>query len=220
MAEKIWYQIAPTDETSAIAKLADLKELGISGILAPAEVSPDLKTAAEKVGLELKITSSELSSATAAINQHVIEDEISVDEMVTELNHANFDAEGLLILTPSADHQLAYQALAMAFLLPGQPVINAGLEGEKDSQDWQKVQALIDFRNANETLFQESGKRISVTENGLVKIVRSGNKKVTGYFNTSKDALGFNSVATIIQNYLVGQLLPKGVVIKQEAVTE
>lgn len=130
----------------------------------------------------------------------------------------NFTADKLttpLVKAGDVDGQTLFQALAMIFVLPGEVVIPAGVEEKVDSQSWRHLADLIKLRKANLDAIEDGSLNISVTEGDLIKIKRQKDKSLIAYFNTTSDALGFNSVADWIQNYLVGQLLPKGVVIKE-----
>lgn len=130
------------------------------------------------------------------------------------------------------DENLAFQALAFMFLQTGSPCIYYGTEmamtGENDpdcrkpmdwskkgGQMWKKVSRLIKFRHDHEDALSSGITHLSVTPKGLIKVERIGkDETVVGYFNTSDNALGFNSVADLYQNYLVGQLLPEGFIIR------
>ncbi len=216
MDTKIWYQAKPTDFKKA-ERLSEIKDLGIEGLYIDWNVSPHEQDIAKKIGFELVYSDPALNcDITKVIKKHIIDHEISAQELVNTLNQKKDELKGNLTSVKGQDLQAVYQELALIVLIASNPVIPNSILADDHSQDWDKVASLLELKLKNKGLFANHNLKITVTESGLIEVILSANKTITGYFNTSLDALGFNSPADVIQNYLVGQLLPKGVVIKVE----
>ena len=209
MVEKIWYQGSIDDGLT----LNDVKELGVDGIYLTHNLKnqDEAGKQARKLGLEVRDQdelpfNQELTQVVLTELTNPAIPDVGFPEKIQKLLNTD-EVNGLL--NPSEEDQLLQmQALALMALLSGQLVIPANLINEKDSQNWRQIQKLITLRKAQNNL----PSRINITENNLIELQKD---KLTGYFNTSSAALGFNSVSSLIQNYLVGQLLPKGVVIRE-----
>ncbi|MBD5432425.1 MAG: hypothetical protein HDR42_02910 [Lactobacillus sp.] len=210
--EKVLYQVTNKKALS----LKDLKELGIDGLYVNNTVSKDLarlKKEAKSNNLEV-ISAKEFpfnqELATTILNEltHSSAKKFTfVSKVENELDNQKING---LENNTFADQLILFQALALMSLLPGQLLIPAGLEGKRDSPSWDKLKGLLSLRKK----YEFNGKsKINITENNLLEVKHG---KLIGYFNISSNALGFNSTSKWIQNYLVGQLLPKGVVIKEE----
>ncbi|WP_297816128.1 hypothetical protein [uncultured Lactobacillus sp.] len=216
METKIWYQVKPADFDTE-QRLSEIKDLGVEGLYVDWEISQNQQAKAKKMGFELVYTDPALNcNITKAIKKHMIDHQMSAQELVTLLNQEKDGLKNNLTSILGQDLQSLYQELALIILVAQNPVIPNELLADDHSQDWDKVAALLELKAKNKDLFADRNLKITVTENGLIEVILSGNKTITAYFNTSLDALGFNSQADVIQNYLVGQLLPKGIVIKVE----
>lgn len=210
--EKIWYEV--NDEKRA--SLNDLKELGIDGLYLKNDFNGDvdqLKDKAKRLGLEVTFAQDNpFNNKLADLILDELRNESQIRIEFTSIMEREMNNNKLIGLTQNIiDKQLIlFQALALMSLLPGDLLIPAQLEKKRDSQSWRKLKALISLRKKYKTN-EES--KLNVTEDNLLRIKRG---KLIGYFNTTPNALGFNSRSIWIQNYLVGQLLPKGVVIKED----
>ena len=210
--EKIWYEV--NDEKRA--SLNDLKELGIDGLYLKNDFNGDvdqLKDKAKRLGLEVIFAQNNpFNNKLADLILDELRNESQIRIEFTSIMEREMNNNKLIGLTQNIiDKQLIlFQALALMSLLPGDLLIPAQLEKKRDSQSWRKLKALISLRKKYKTN-EES--KLNVTEDNLLRIKRG---KLVGYFNTTPNALGFNSRSIWIQNYLVGQLLPKGVVIKED----
>ncbi|WEV51034.1 glycoside hydrolase family 13 protein [Lactobacillus sp. ESL0731] len=128
------------------------------------------------------------------------------------------------------DQQLGMQALTFMFMQPGSPCIYYGTEmgmtgGEDpdcrkpmdwqqaDSPIWQQVHALIKFRLQHKAVLSSGQTSLTVTEDGLIKVTRTGNEQLTAYFNTTDQAASLTASAALSQNYANDVLAPKGFVI-------
>ncbi|QNQ81232.1 hypothetical protein [Lactobacillus sp. PV034] len=210
MTAKVLYQISANDKLS----IEDLKDLGVDGVYLTDVLTDkdEIMKQAQEAGLDI------IEQKNLPINQdltNMILNELRAPAKpkldflgkVNQLLKSEY-ASGLLNLGDD-DKLLQMQALAMLALLADQLVVPANLIGEKDSQERRQIKKLINLKKS-----QTAGSSIiHITENDLIEIQKG---KLTGYFNTSATALGFNSTSSWIQNYLVGQLLPKGVVIKED----
>lgn len=216
MTTKIWYQVKPADFESE-EKLGEIKDLGVEGLYIDWDIESRQQEKAKRMGFELVYSDPALNcDLTKAIKKHLIDHQSSAQELVSLFNNEKDKLQENLTLIVGDDPQNLFQELALVFLVGANPVIPNSLLADDHSQDWDKVSALLELKSKNKSMFEKRNVKITVTENGLIEVVLTGNKKITGYFNTSLDALGFNSQADVLQNYLVGQLLPKGVVIKVE----
>lgn len=210
--ERIWYEVNDIENTA----LSELRELGIDGLYLKDNFNGDidqLKTEAKLSGLDVTFAKAKPFNnnlANLILNELRSESQIKVE--FTSIMEKELNNDKLIGLTQSTiDRQLIlFQAVALMALLPGDLLIPAQLEEKKDSQSWRKLKTLINLRKKYKTS-EES--KLNVTEDNLLRIKRG---KLIGYFNTTPNALGFNSRSIWIQNYLVGQLLPKGVVIKED----
>lgn len=210
--EKIWYEVNDEKRDS----LNDLKELGIDGLYLKNDFNGDvdqLKDKAKRLGLEVTFAQDNpFNNKLADLILDELRNESQIRIEFTSIMEREMNNNKLIGLTQNIiDKQLIlFQALALMSLLPGDLLIPAQLEKKRDSQSWRKLKALISLRKKYKTN-EES--KLNVTEDNLLRIKRG---KLIGYFNTTPNALGFNSRSIWIQNYLVGQLLPKGVVIKED----
>lgn len=132
------------------------------------------------------------------------------------------------ILTMAKGNQnLALQAMAFIFTQPGSPCIyygdEVGMSGENDPDcrkpmDWEKVgnevwhdvHDLIEFRRTYHEILAKSPISFSVTEDGLIKVVRKSDKQITAYFNTTKHTIAVSVQATLSHNYKAGKLASDG----------
>lgn len=151
MSQNIWYQVAP--ETKDLnEKLSNLKKIGINGLILESQDS-ELEDKAKKLGLETKLVSDvELNQEVSqAIKDHIIERKLKATELASKLasQEANNSKKltSPLVKKEDTDGQALFQALAMIFMLPGEPVIPAGIEEKVDSQSWRHLADLIKLRN-------------------------------------------------------------------------
>ncbi|MDG3062665.1 glycoside hydrolase family 13 protein [Lacticaseibacillus casei] len=125
------------------------------------------------------------------------------------------------------DEDLALQALAFTWMQTGSPCLYYGTEmsmsGGADPDNrkpmdwaklgqpiWKRVAALVHFRRQHATTLGTGTTRLSVTDTGLIKVVRQGNEMLTGYFNTTEQPVAVNREAVFAQGFVNGQLAPKG----------
>ena len=213
--EKIWYPIFEKEQQVSVK---NLKDLGIDGLYIGRKLSKDidineLKSEAKNSNLEVVSENDTLinhnltTTIIDGLNGSLQLENEFVIKVKNELDNKKIN--GLLDIK-NIDSLIAFQALALMSLLPGQLLIPTGLEKNLNSQTWDKLKKLLNLRKKYELINKVE---ISITEDSLLRVRRG---KLIGYFNTNTHALGFNSKSIWIQNYLVGQLLPKGVVIKEE----
>ncbi|ARY91066.1 glycoside hydrolase family 13 protein [Lacticaseibacillus styriensis] len=125
------------------------------------------------------------------------------------------------------DEDLALQALAFTLMQTGSPCLyygtEMGMSGGADPDNrkpmdwtklgqpiWKRVAALVDFRRQHATTLGTGMTRLSVTDTGLIKVVRQGREMLTGYFNTTEHPVVVNREAVFAQGFVDGQLAPKG----------
>lgn len=210
--EKVWYEVNEINKPP----LSDLKELGFDGLYINDDFNGDvdqLKSEAKLTGLDVMFAKDKaFNDKLANLILEELKNESQIKIEFTSIMEKELHNDKLIGLTQSAIGRqlILFQAVALMALLPGDLLIPAQLEEKKGSQSWRKLKALISLRKKYKTS-EES--KLNVTEDNLLRIKRG---KLIGYFNTTPNALGFNSENIWIQNYLVGQLLPKGVVIKED----
>lgn len=132
------------------------------------------------------------------------------------------------ILTLADDNEdLALQALTFMFMQTGSPCIYYGTEmgmsggndpdcrkpmdwSQKGKEVWQRVHNLVEFRKKYSKTLSEGSVMLSVTEKGLLKVVRKGQNGVTAYFNTTNEPISLDLDAKLSQKYENQQLQPNG----------
>ncbi|MFD1392815.1 glycoside hydrolase family 13 protein [Lacticaseibacillus jixianensis] len=135
-----------------------------------------------------------------------------------------------LLTVAKDDEDLALQALAFTFSQTGMPCIyygtEMGMDGENDPDCrrpmdwskyqgpvWQRVQALVAFRRAHAKTLGTGTTSLTVDPNGLIKVERTGEEHVVGYFNTTDAAVKVAVEPVLTQGYKAGELAPKGFVL-------
>ncbi|CCI84377.1 maltogenic amylase or neopullulanase [Lactobacillus pasteurii DSM 23907 = CRBIP 24.76] len=131
-----------------------------------------------------------------------------------------------ILTVANGNQDLALQAVCFMFMQPGSPCIyygtEMGMSGDNDPDcrkpmDWDKIDGpvwhrvhdLIEFRNSHSTL-GHGDIVMSVTNSGLIKVERTGDEKITAYFNTTDKAHEFKENAVLSQNLVDGKLACDG----------
>lgn len=131
----------------------------------------------------------------------------------------------------NGDEDLALQAMAFIFTQTGSPCIyygdEMGMEGnndpdsrkpmnwsKEDSPIWKRVHALVEMRLKHAQTFGKGKVLLSVTEDGLIKVDRTGEEHIIAYFNTTDHDIRLAADNELLkQNYDGGKLAPKGFVV-------
>lgn len=131
----------------------------------------------------------------------------------------------------NGDEDLALQAMAFIFTQTGSPCIyygdEMGMEGnndpdsrkpmnwsKEDSPIWKRVHALVEMRLKYAQTFGKGKVLLSVTEDGLIKVDRTGEEHIIAYFNTTDHDIRLAADNELLkQNYDGGKLAPKGFVV-------
>ena len=132
------------------------------------------------------------------------------------------------ILTVANDNQdLALQAMAFIFTQTGSPCIyygdEMGMKGgndpdcrkpmdwsKEDGPIWQRVHSLIKFRLDHSEVLGKGTTLLSVTENGLIKVVRKQKETIIAYFNTTNSDVEIDLAPSLSQDYQDGKLAKDG----------
>ncbi|GAA3625729.1 glycoside hydrolase family 13 protein [Lactobacillus hamsteri] len=132
------------------------------------------------------------------------------------------------ILTVANDNQdLALQAMAFIFTQTGSPCIYYGDEmdmkggndpdcrkpmdwSKEDGPVWQRVHSLIKFRLDHSEVLGKGTTLLSVTENGLIKVVRKQKETIIAYFNTTNSDVEIDLAPSLSQDYQDGKLAKDG----------
>ncbi|QVI35483.1 alpha-glycosidase [Lacticaseibacillus chiayiensis] len=132
-----------------------------------------------------------------------------------------------ILTVAHGDEDLALQALAFTWMQTGSPCLyygtEMGMSGGADPDNrkpmnwsklggliWKRVAALVHFRRKYAATLGFGTTRLSVTDAGLIKVVRQGRETLTAYFNTTDRAVAVNRDAVFEQGFRNGQLAPKG----------
>lgn len=132
------------------------------------------------------------------------------------------------ILTVANNNQdLALQAMAFIFTQTGSPCIyygdEMGMKGgndpdcrkpmdwsKEDSPVWQRVHDLVKFRLDHSEVLGKGTTLLSVTENGLIKVVRKQKETLVAYFNTTNNDVEIKLNPALSQDYQNGKLAKNG----------
>ncbi|WP_424320762.1 glycoside hydrolase family 13 protein [Lacticaseibacillus chiayiensis] len=132
-----------------------------------------------------------------------------------------------ILTVAHGDEDLALQALAFTWMQTGSPCLyygtEMGMSGGADPDNrkpmdwsnlgspiWKRVAALVHFRRKYAATLGFGTTRLSVTDAGLIKVVRQGRETLTAYFNTTDRAVTVKGDAVFAQGFRNGQLAPKG----------
>lgn len=134
------------------------------------------------------------------------------------------------LLTLAHDNKaLMFQTIAFTFLQPGSPCIyygtEMGMDGENDPDDrkpmdwsqkgaaaWQQTQKLVQFRTDHAHTLSR-GEIQFETVDGLLKVTRTGEETIVGYFNPTAEMISLDLPAfDQSQNYVSHILQPNGYV--------
>lgn len=151
------------------------------------------------------------------ITEYCVEKTISTKEFVEFLNKNTDDfgkesqAEISELLSKEDDLQRKFLMLAFIAVVDG-----TKYEGKDLSEELQmRVDRLNEYVDEYQELLTNGDITISGPERELVVVKRiNDNHELESYFNSTKGAIGLEKQADILQNYLVGQLLSNGFVIK------
>lgn len=212
---KIWYPVtSPKLNDKDLKKLQVLQSLGVNNLILENKVENQEKLeqlgfdVAEKGSLKLNDAFSELLKSEMEDHQE------NLEEFIQKAEKLNKD-DVIAVTSANDDKEILFQEFAFVLTLGVNAVLPDVLTDKKDTLNWNKLQSLLEFVKDNNELLTSADTKLSLTEDNLIKVERKvSNGESTAYFNVSLRALGFNSVFKVIQNYLVGQLLPKGVIIK------
>lgn len=135
------------------------------------------------------------------------------------------------LLTLAHDNKaLMFQTIAFTFLQPGSPCIyygtEMGMDGENDPDDrkpmdwsqkgaaaWQQTQKLVQFRTDHAHTLSR-GEIQFETVDGLLKVTRTGEETIVGYFNPTAEMISLDLPAfDQSQNYVSHILQPNGYVL-------
>lgn len=132
------------------------------------------------------------------------------------------------ILTVANNNQdLALQAMAFIFTQTGSPCIYYGDEmgmtggndpdcrkpmdwSKEDSSVWRRVHSLIKFRLDHSEVLGKGTTLLSVTEKGLIKVVRKKKETIVAYFNTTDNDVEIDLNPVLSQNYQNRKLAKDG----------
>lgn len=151
------------------------------------------------------------------ITEYCVEKKISTEEFVEFLNQNTDDfgkesqAEISELLSKEDDLQRKFLMLSFIAVVDG-----TKYEGKDLSEELQmRVDRLNEYVDEYQELLTNGDITISGPERELVVVKRiNDNHELESYFNSTKGAIGLEKQADILQNYLVGQLLSNGFVIK------
>lgn len=212
---KIWYPVKSTKLTDKeLKKLQILQSLGVNNLILESKDENQEKLeelgfdVTEKDSLKLNTDFSDLLKSEMEGHQE------NLEELIKKAEQLDKD-EIIPVTSDNNDKEVLYQELAFVLTLGVDAILPEVLTEKSDKITWNKIQSLLEFVKENNELLTIAATKLSLTEDNLIKVERKAdNGEITAYFNVSTRALGFNSVSEVIQNYLVGQLLPKGVIIK------
>lgn len=131
------------------------------------------------------------------------------------------------------NEDLALQAMSFIFTQTGSPCIyygdEMGMEGgndpdcrkpmdwsQKGKETWQRVHHLVEFRLRHADTLGKGQVLLSVTKDGLIKVVRTGEEKIVAYFNTTSSKVAVSLTPELSQNYQNGELGKNGFVMMVE----